>query len=301
MTDYNQKLKGFVNIIKPVGMTSSNVVVKVRGILRKATGEKQKVGHLGTLDPYASGVLPIAVGTATRLFDLALQKKKTYIAEFTFGKQTDTLDSEGEFVLENDFIPSQKQVLSILPKFIGKINQLPPVYSAKSINGNRAYKLAREGKLDELENSMKTKQIEIFSLSAKQTSSKFQINDTFTVDIECGSGTYIRSLARDFGLACNTVCYMSSLNRTNSGEFNIENGITIEEFEKNPLTYLLPVETMLSKFEKYELPENIAFKVLNGVKLKAKTPKDIFSVYYKNEPIAIGKNTNGILTLTTRL
>ena len=139
-------MKGFVNINKPLGMTSSDVVVKVRGILRRASGEKQKVGHLGTLDPQGSGVLPIAVGTATRLFDFMQEKTKVYQATFVFGKETDTLDGVGKVVETSDILPTKDQISAFVSSYCGEIDQIPPQYSAKSVDGKRAYDLAREGK-----------------------------------------------------------------------------------------------------------------------------------------------------------
>ena len=119
------ELKGFINIFKPLTITSSDVVVKVRGILRRATGEKQKVGHLGTLDPLAVGVLPIAIGNATRLFDYMQDKQKTYIATFKFGSTTDTLDRGGKITETNDKLVSKEDILKTLPKLIGDILQMP--------------------------------------------------------------------------------------------------------------------------------------------------------------------------------
>ena len=127
-------MKGFVNVLKPKNMSSSLAVVKVKKILTKATGEKQKVGHFGTLDPLASGVLPIAIGNATRLFDYAQNKVKVYQATFKFGVETDTLDSEGQIVSTCDKQISIADILNVLGQFVGKIEQIPPQYSAKSVD-----------------------------------------------------------------------------------------------------------------------------------------------------------------------
>ena len=138
-------MKGFVNIYKPSGMTSSDVVVKVRGILRRATGEKQKVGHLGTLDPLATGVLPIAIGNATRLFDYMQDKVKVYEATFKFGVTTDTLDSDGTVTDTQQISICRDDIERVSERFIGTVEQMPPQYSAKSVGGRRAYDIAREG------------------------------------------------------------------------------------------------------------------------------------------------------------
>ena len=138
-------MKGFVNINKPSGMTSSDVVVKVRGILRRASGEKQKVGHLGTLDPIGTGVLPIAVGSATRLFDYMQEKVKVYRATFVFGQTTDTLDITGNITGECDVFPTKEQIDVAVSAIHAEIDQFPPHYSAKSVDGVRAYDFARKG------------------------------------------------------------------------------------------------------------------------------------------------------------
>ena len=138
-------MNGFINLFKPIDMTSSDAVVKTRGILKRALGEKLKVGHLGTLDPLATGVLPIAIGKATRLFDYSQQKRKVYIAEFRFGATTDTLDGGGKLLSSGSYVPSIDEILQVLPRFSGEIEQIPPQYSAKSVGGKRAYDIAREG------------------------------------------------------------------------------------------------------------------------------------------------------------
>ncbi|MBQ7712456.1 MAG: tRNA pseudouridine(55) synthase TruB, partial [Clostridia bacterium] len=139
-------MNGFYNVIKPIGWTSSDLVVKIRGILRRQTGAKVKIGHLGTLDPLATGVLGVAVGSATKLFDYFLSKRKTYIATCVLGKSTDTLDSAGQITSE---VPvediTDDRLRSVLSSFVGEIEQIPPLYSAKSVDGVRAYRLAYKG------------------------------------------------------------------------------------------------------------------------------------------------------------
>ena len=154
-------MKVFVNINKPSGMTSSDVVVKVRGILRKASGEKQKVGHLGTLDPIGTGVLPIAVGSATRLFDYMQEKVKVYRATFVFGQTTDTLDITGNITGECDVFPTKEQIDVAVSAIHGEIDQIPPQYSAKSVDGVRAYDFARKG----IEVDLKPKRITIYYIN----------------------------------------------------------------------------------------------------------------------------------------
>ncbi|MDD4839991.1 MAG: tRNA pseudouridine(55) synthase TruB [Clostridia bacterium] len=294
------EIKGFININKPANMTSSDVVVKVRGILHRVTGEKIKVGHLGTLDPQATGVLPIAIGTATKLFDFALKKQKEYIASFTFGKQTDTLDCEGKFLVENKKIPTKEEIIAILPCFVGDIMQVPPQYSAKSINGKRAYDLAREGKNVELG----AKSVTVFSIELldekyleENNDIGYEKTDSYIFKICCGSGTYIRSLARDIGEKTDTVAYMSSLIRNKSGEFILDNSVKFEEFEQNPLNFILPIETILNGLPKYNFPEPLAEKFLNGIKVTLEIPQGEFRVYHNNSLLGIGKNEQGNLKL----
>ena len=136
---------GVLNINKPKGVTSSNVVVKIKKLLNI-----KKVGHMGTLDPLAQGVLPICIGKATRLFDYFLKKQKTYIAQFKFGEETDTLDLEGKIVKTSSYIPTKQDIAKALTTFIGEISQIPPMYSSKKIDGKKAYDLARQGETIEM-------------------------------------------------------------------------------------------------------------------------------------------------------
>lgn len=300
-------MKGFVNINKPLGMTSSDVVVKVRGILRRASGEKQKVGHLGTLDPQGSGVLPIAVGTATRLFDFMQEKTKVYQATFVFGKETDTLDGVGKVVETSDILPTKEQIEAFVATYHGKIDQIPPQYSAKSVDGKRAYDLAREGKTINLTpkrvNIIYVKLIEAVDGIAHLANGNYALSENeYAFEIACSSGTYIRSIARDVAHALGTVGYMSSINRIQSGNFVFEDAVTFEEFEKEPFRYLKSIDSVLCDYECYDLQEEFAAKVLNGVKLPFDNmPSGLFLVKLKGEIIAIGENQDGLLRLKTRL
>ncbi len=206
-------MNGFINVLKPVGATASDMVVCIKHILHE-----KKIGHLGTLDPGASGVLPVAVGLGTKLFDFLTDKTKKYRAFFTFGKTTDTLDSYGNIVLDNCRIPSANQLQAVLNGFKGEFEQIPPMYSAKSVGGVRAYKLARDG----IQVELKPRKIKIYDINlvAQKT------DDTFILDITCGGGTYIRSIVRDIADKLNTVGYMSGLIRLQSGCFDIEQAYT---------------------------------------------------------------------------
>lgn len=209
-------MNGFINVLKPVGATASDCVVCIKHALKQ-----KKVGHLGTLDPGAAGVLPVAVGSATKLFDLLTNKIKVYRAFFTFGKTTDTLDSYGVVSGSGGSIPSDEDLRKNAQYFVGSIDQIPPMYSALSVGGVRAYKLAREG----VELQLKSRKITAYSFDYIRQESA----DTFVFDIKCSGGTYIRSLARDLADACGTIGYMSGLIRLQSGCFLIENAFTLDE------------------------------------------------------------------------
>lgn len=300
-------MKGFVNINKPLGMTSSDVVVKVRSILRKASGEKQKVGHLGTLDPLGTGVLPIAIGKATRLFDFMQDKTKVYQATFVFGKETDTLDRAGKIVRTCDVIPTKEQICKALPLCCGHIDQIPPQYSAKSVGGKRAYDLAREGKQVELAPKRvcvhyigmieDVQGVVLFKSGAYELA-----NNEYAFEIACSSGTYIRSIARDLAASLGTVGYMSSINRIQSGCFLSKDSVSLEDFEKDPLGYVRSVEETMRDYPVFELDGSCADKVLNGVKIAFENlPEGLFAVRYNGEIVAIGEDTEGVLHLKTRL
>lgn len=300
-------MKGFVNINKPLGMTSSDVVVKVRGILRRASGEKQKVGHLGTLDPQGSGVLPVAVGTATRLFDFMQEKTKVYQATFVFGKETDTLDGVGKVVETSDILPTKDQIFAFVSSYCGEIDQIPPQYSAKSVDGKRAYDLAREGKTVNLApkrvNIIYVKLIEAVDGVAHLANGNYVLSENeYAFEIACSSGTYIRSIARDVAHALGTVGYMNSINRIQSGNFMFEDAVTLEEFEKEPFRYLKNISDVLCDCDCFDLDEQFAKKVLNGVKLPFDDmPSGLFLVKLNGEIVAIGENEDGLLRLKTRL
>lgn len=284
---------GFINVLKPSFMTSSDVVVKVRGILKKHYGEKVKVGHLGTLDPGGAGVLPVAIGKGARLFPYTDESVKVYRAGFKFGVETDTLDSFGKVTKTCDKTPTKEEILTVLPKFIGKIAQLPPNYSSISVNGKRAYDLAREGK----DFTLSAREVEIFNIELLYVE-----DGNFVFEITCSSGTYVRSIVRDIAAALGTVGYMSFIIRLKSGKFEIADAVTFDEISENPEKYILPVGFFLSDFKRFNVPEPLSEKVLNGVKVKLrKLPEGNFTVYVRGELLGIGVEKNGCLTVRTRL
>ena len=215
---------GIVVLNKPTGMSSFYAVKKVQRLL----GAK-KAGHMGTLDPLGTGVLLIGINKGTKLFDEYLNKTKEYIATFEFGVQTDTLDSEGTIVKEDDKIISETQIKSILKEFIGTFAQMPPEYSAKKVNGQKACDLARQGKNVKL----KPKNIEIYDISLID---KIKEN-CFVFKIICSAGTYIRSIARDIAKRFNTCATMVSIIRTKCGNFCIEQSCTIEDIANSKIAF----------------------------------------------------------------
>ena len=235
-------MQGVLNVIKPTGLTSSDVVVRVRKLL----GIK-KVGHLGTLDPAASGVLPVAVGDATKLFDFYLKKRKKYRVVVKFGVKTTTLDSDGEVLETDDVCVLQSDLNRILPKFLGSQMQTPPIYSAVHIEGKRAYALAKSNIHFEIpKRCVHIYAIDFVSCLASQT---------FLLDIECSAGTYIRSLLEDIAIALHTHATMLALIRLQSGEFSIEQAYTLHDIEKNPKGCMLSINSLFASYTQYVCTE----------------------------------------------
>lgn len=296
------ELKGFVNINKPSGMTSSDVVVKVRGILRRATGQKLKVGHLGTLDPLGRGVLPIAVGSATRLFDYMQEKIKVYRATFVFGKTTDSLDSAGKVVETSDVLPTLEQIQSVLSSLCGDVDQIPPQYSAKSVGGVRAYDLARQG----IEVELKPKRVHIFyikNVDIDENGNKYELKDNeYAFEIACTSGTYIRSIARDLAIKLNTVGYMSSILRIKSGDFTLDDIVSLEDFEKEPIRYLKSLDTILNSFARFDIPSEYVQRAQNGVIIPMNNlPDGNFIACIDGKIFGIAQSADGCLRVKVRL
>ena len=217
------ELFGFYNINKPAGPTSHDIVARVRQRVREETGGKIKVGHAGTLDPFASGVLVVAVGAATRLADYVQAGAKRYTAEATLGATSSTDDVEGDITpVAAAAPPTRERVQSVLGRFTGTIMQRPPAYSAVHVEGERAYKLARDGRAVDVP----ARAVTIDGLDLLRYE-----YPTAELDVLCGAGTYIRSLARDLGEALGVGGYCSALVRTAIGEFTIDRAVALEELD----------------------------------------------------------------------
>ena len=280
---------GIVLVNKPTGITSSNVVVKLRHM-----SKTKRVGHLGTLDPLASGVLPVCIGKATRLFDLFLKKNKTYIAYFEFGKLTDTLDNEGKVVKTDGKIPSINEIKSVLPTFVGEQEQKPPIYSSKVVSGVRAYKLAREGKEVELKPSL----ITIFDIKLLD-----KIDDkTYSFEISCSSGTYIRSIARDLGEKLGSFATMTKLTRIRTGNFYLEDCIDLDKLNENNIKEnIVSLNTVLKDYEKIILTSNQSNDLFCGKTINIELQDGIYILYQNDVVVGLGKVTDKNLKLSTSL
>ena len=254
-------MDGLFNVLKPPGMTSHDVI----GFLRRALNTK-KIGHGGTLDPDAAGVLPVFAGTATRLLSYAMEGRKQYIAEFTLGEQRDTGDDSGTLVKTMP-VPelSEAKLKEVLQSFLGKQIQLPPMYSAVKINGQKLYQLARKG----VEVERKTRPIEIYKLElldAKLPTESISAKYSFTVAVECSKGTYIRVLGEDIATALGTCGTMSFLLRTQVGSYLLNEAHTLQEIAENPAGCCAEPITAVSHLPKLELTANQAARITNGVR-----------------------------------
>lgn len=282
-------MDGIIVINKPIGCTSYNIVYRVKKIF------KEKVGHTGTLDPLATGVLPILIGKGTKLSNYLMEHDKEYIATLKLGKKTDTLDAEGEVIEErevDDNIFNKDKIDEVLNKFIGKIEQIPPLYSAIKVNGKKLYEYARNGQNVEV----KPRQVEIYKINLlnidkEQKEIKFKVN--------CSKGTYIRTLCLDIAEKLGSIGYMSSLQRTRVGRFKIKDAITIDELEKNEQNNeflnknLISIEDIFIDKEVINLDDTKSF--LNGVKIKIKKEDGIYRIYNNNNFMGTGIIENNLL------
>ncbi len=283
---------GFFNVDKPSGQVSSAVVNKLKWL----TGVP--CGHMGTLDPLASGVLPVGVGNATRLFDYFLDKEKEYIAEFTFGVDSDTLDSTGTLVYGGE-VPSAEEIQGVLPRFLGKIAQIPPKYSAKNVNGKRGYELARAGVDFEL--SAKEVRVDGLELLGKSEDKE----NTYRIKIRCGGGTYIRSLARDIAAALDTKAVMSSLLRTQSGCFLLPEALPFSLLEADPSVealeeLMIPTERVLP-LEDLLLTERQAERLYNGQRVPVEHEDGLYKIYKEGSFYGVAEVTAGLAKAKIKL
>ena len=231
-------MDGVINVLKPSGMTSSDVVVRLRRILRT-----RKVGHTGTLDPEVTGVLPICVGKATRIAEYLTDQGKSYRAEITFGISTDTQDSSGQPLQVEKVALNSEDFCRVIPQFLGKVLQIPPMYSAVRHQGKHLYELARQG----MEVERKAREIRIDRLELLEW--KFDEFPKAIFEVDCSKGTYVRTLCHDIGLALGCGAHMSGLVRIRSGPFKLAEGHPLTELEEKSLrddfSFLIPLHQVL--------------------------------------------------------
>lgn len=275
-------MNGIVLINKEKNYTSHDVV----SIVKKIT--KSKVGHTGTLDPNATGVLPLLLGDATKISKYLINHDKKYEVVLELGKKTSTADVEGEVIEEKEvsqIIWKSEYIENILTEFIGEQEQIPPIYSAIKINGKKLYDYAREGKTVTIEpRKIKIYKIELMGFNKESKQIQFKVN--------CSKGTYIRSLCEDIAKKLGTVGYMKELNRTQVGEFYIKNSVTIAELEekikKNDLSNIISIEEIFENVNKIDLEQKFLNKYLNGVGIEQNYEDGVYKIYLNNEFIGLG-------------
>ena len=284
-------MDGILIINKPKQYTSHDVVAKVK----KICGEK--VGHTGTLDPMATGVLPLLLGQGTKLSKYLINHDKTYIATIQLGKKTDTLDSEGS-ILEERIVDgkllNKENVQRVLECQIGKQIQTPPIYSAIKVNGKKLYEYARKG----VEVEIPKREIEIYNIELLDINEK---DKTIEFKVHCSKGTYIRTLCENIAEKLGTIEYMKELNRVQVGQFNLNQAITVEELEKNKENekflnqHLITVQNFFEKYPIVELKEEKLKLFLNGVQLTNNNDDGLYQIKVNNVVVGIGTIKNKLL------
>lgn len=268
-------MDGIIVVNKPKGFTSHDIVNKIRKIYNT-----KKVGHTGTLDPEATGVLPILIGNATKLSNYLMEHDKEYIATIRLGERTNTGDSEGE-VIETKDVPeiSSSDLDKTVKLFIGKQIQTPPIYSAIKVNGKKLYEYARQG----IEVERKEREIEIFDFSNMKLE-----NSDLKFSVQCSKGTYVRTLCEDIAKKLGTCGTMTNLRRMQAGNFKIEDAISVDEISEEKI---IPMEKLFDK--KIDVKDCLK-KLLNGEKIKVTVEDGLYHLY-ADEYLGIGTVSNGFL------
>lgn len=284
-------MDGILIINKPKEYTSHDVVAKVKKICC------EKVGHTGTLDPMATGVLPLLLGKGTKLSKYLIDHDKIYIATIQLGKRTDTLDSEGIILEEqnvNELILNEQNVNSVLKITQGKQIQTPPIYSAIKVNGKKLYEYARKGENVEIPK----REIEIYNIELLNINKE---NKTIKFKVHCSKGTYIRTLCDTIAKKLETIGYMKELERIRVGEFDLNQSITIEDLEENKKNqeflneHIITLQKFFEKYAILNLEESKLNLFLNGVQLTKNTPNGLYQVKANNSVIGIGTVKNKLL------
>ncbi|MBC7087318.1 MAG: tRNA pseudouridine(55) synthase TruB [Tissierellales bacterium] len=281
-------MDGILNFYKPVGITSHDAV----NILRRIMNTK-KIGHIGTLDPMACGVLPMLVGNATRISEYLIEHDKEYLVELTLGVRTNTFDKEGKPISSSDKNVSSDEIVNTFNKFVGIIQQTPPMFSSKKVKGKKLYELAREGiEIERDPSTVEIKKIDIIRIIE---------NKKIVFKVKCSKGTYMRSLCDDIGISLGTFGYMSYLQRVKVGNFNIENSLSHEALKKlisqeKSYEFLMPMDEAISEMKKIEVNKNQFSKLRNGNKIHLENIysadlNNLFRVYSNGLFIGIGRIT----------
>src|SRR5690349_7231240 len=244
-----EKIDGWVVLDKPVGLGSTPAVSRVRRLFGA-----QKAGHGGTLDPLASGILPIALGEATKTVPFVMDGRKSYVFTVAWGEETTTDDTEGEVVERSDKLPDPAEIEAHLPRFTGQVQQVPPRFSAIKIAGERAYDLARDGEVVELQ----PRTVEIDRLSLIHHAGNRSV-----IEADCGKGTYVRAIARDLGRALGCLGHIAALRRTRVGPFTEHDAVTVEDIATDPAA-LRSVETALSEIPSIAVSRDMAGRLMRG-------------------------------------
>lgn len=276
-------INGILVINKSKGMTSGDVVYKLRKILKT-----RKVGHAGTLDPEVEGVLPIAIGQATKLIELMHERPKSYTGRGLFGFSTDSYDTDGKVLKRKDVTEkiSFDKIQEGMDSFLGKIDQVPPIYSAVKVNGKRLYEYAREG----IPVTRPVRSVEIFKYQLIEPVTYQDGQEEFGFDIECSKGTYVRSLVNDLGEKLGYPAVMTHLQRTSSSGFDLKQAIRLEELEKNPelaVKYILPIDSFFADYETIDMSEGIWQKVKNGNAISLRNDAKKIALRYNKKVKAI--------------
>ena len=279
-------MDGLIIINKPKGFTSHDVV----NVVRKKLNIK-KVGHTGTLDPNATGVLPVLIGIGTKISKYLIEHDKTYVATLKLGEKTDTADSEGIVIEDdnnlNEF--SELEIENVLNTFIGKQEQIPPMYSSIKVSGKKLYEYAREGK----EIEIKPRQVEIYRIELLDYRSKY---NEIVFKVECSKGTYIRTLCEDIAKTLGTIGYMKELERIKVDQFDISDSINLDDLENvNVMNKIISIEEVFKDKQKIDLDNRKRELFLNGVQLTFEKEDNVYKVYNKDKFIGIGIIKNKLL------
>ena len=280
-------LHGIVVVDKPAGFTSFDVIAKLRGVLKT-----RRIGHSGTLDPMATGVLPLFIGSATKAVDMQLREDKVYCAQMQLGIRTDTGDITGEVLSRAPIHVGEQELREVLPRFLGEQSQIPPMYSAVKVDGQPLYKLARAGKtVERRPRAVTVHEIRLMGACGA---------DCYQLEVRCSKGTYIRTLLEDIGEALGLPATMAALRRTASGPYTEAQAHSLEELIKaaqagEVQSLLAPVETVFEGYPRLDADLATVGRLYHGAKTKCRLPDNKYAVYYKERFLGVAAAQDGEL------